>query len=184
MNPAHLLRALHEFCIQLKDNRKRLHRVAYSWCRDAQLADDLVQETLYKALRGLPQLRNADALRSWLFDILMNCWRDHLRRHKETEDILSFSDHLQFSLPCIGEKAQEIARVRSAVLALPMWQREIIALVDLEGFSYAEAAQLLQIPEGTVRSRICRAREALREHLLDFEMEQTTRETNKRRRVK
>lgn len=152
--------------ITLEDYRPRLYRLAYAWTRNVALAEDLAQETLMKAWRKRAQLRDAAAGRAWLFSILANCHMDHLRRHQEMEDI--------DTLPLIDESSPEIeadrrtviGRVRAAVAALPAGQRQIITLVDLEGLSYVEVANILNVPVGTVMSRLCRARRALRQVLL------------------
>lgn len=147
-----------------------MHRVAWSWCRDRALAEDLVQEALTKGFKNLDQLRDPAALRAWLFDILTNCWRDYLRRMRVTEDISAVPEDLaELTLPSGNEEAEIVAKVREAVAQLPLGQREVLTLVELEGFSYSEVAGMLRIPEGTVRSRICRARETLRELLIGFD---------------
>lgn len=157
-----------QFETQLAESRCRLLRLAYSWCRNAALADDLVQEALTKALDRQEQLRDPAAFHPWLVSILANCWHDHLRRGKEWLDLDSLDEH---ELPDDCDPAQEclqnetIRRVRAAVAALPAGQREVITLVDLEEFSYAEVAAILEIPIGTVMSRLSRARAALRESL-------------------
>jgi RNA polymerase sigma-70 factor (ECF subfamily) len=149
--------------------RPRLHRLAFAWCHDAALADDLVQEALAKALARAGQLKAEGALASWLVSILNNCWRDHLRRARDHLCLDEASDcpdlHTQGpeDTCCQG---QLVTSVREAVARLPLAQREVLTLVDLEECSYAEAAAALGIPIGTVMSRLARARTALREQLL------------------
>ena len=159
-----------EFRKDLTSKRKRLYRVAYAWCQDRVLSDDLVQEALTKGFKSLKTLRDVKAMDAWLFDILKNCWRDHLRRSRTMEDI---DDHLDFE-PLIfndeSERRQTIKKVRNAVYKLPLGQREVMSLVDIEGFSYAEVAEILDIPVGTVTSRISRARESLRKMLYELEV--------------
>lgn len=158
-----------EFRRTLAANRERLYRIAYAWSRNRALADDLVQETMIKALRHQSQLRDPAAQEAWLFSILANCYRDHFRRQRPMEDI----DELELthdSTPETEHGENEIVhKVRNAVARLPEGQRQVITLVDLEGFSYVEVAQILSIPSGTVMSRLCRGRQALKELLLpDF----------------
>ena len=161
----------HVFHGQLEQSRVRLYRVAYSWSHDAALADDLVQETLSKALKNASQLRAPELLNSWLFSILTNCWRDHFRQHREMEDIDEIEDYR-----CVHETTPEdehaqtqiVDRVRGAVASLAMGQRQVLTLVDLEEFSYAEVAAILEIPVGTVMSRLCRARRTLKEMLQEL----------------
>jgi RNA polymerase sigma-70 factor (ECF subfamily) len=164
-----------------QERRRRLHRVAYTWCQDRSLADDLVQETLVKALKSLDSLRELNALDGWLFQILANCWRDHIRRRRGNEDIENLADDIALATDGDYHRSEIVAKVRRAVAHLPVGQREVLALVDLEGFSYAEVANMLDIPQGTVTSRISRAREALRVALADLCTEGSARPVYLRR---
>ncbi len=155
-----------EFRLKLEKSRSRLYRLAYSWCHNPEVADDLAQETLSKALKQGHQLKEMEAMDSWLFRILSNCWHDHLRERKDT---LLFDEELhrhQVTPELLNLRQQDIDNVRSAVAALPEGQRQIITLVDIEGCRYAEVAEILGLPIGTVMSRLCRARRALKEQLL------------------
>ena len=151
----------------LKNSRNRLYRMAYAWTHDAALADDLVQQTYYKALRNQRQLRDIDAADAWLFRILANCLADH---HRARREMLSDDEVIQVEkrTPEHAVQDEQIAqRVRQAVQALPLPQCQVVTLVDLEGFAYAAVAQILDIPVGTVMSRLSRGRRALREQLMD-----------------
>ena len=148
--------------------RPRLYRLAYAWCHDPALADDLAQETLSKALGRGEQLRELAALEGWLFAILNNCWRDHLRSRKEFVDV----DELDEMVLAHDEnperlyaRRQATLRVRDAIGSLPLAQRQVITLVDIEEFSYAQVAQILNVPVGTVMSRLARARQAIKKDL-------------------
>jgi RNA polymerase sigma-70 factor (ECF subfamily) len=157
-----------QFEEKLAESRPRLWRLAYSWSHNRATADDLVQEALAKALDRHGQLRDSAALNAWLCSILANCWHDLLRRRKDTADIddLDESELTDCSCPeddCLQNEI--VQRVRLAVSRLPAGQREVVTLVDLEEFSYAEVAAILEIPIGTVMSRLSRARAALREAL-------------------
>lgn len=146
----------------LEQSRARLYRMAYAWCHNAALADDLAQEALTKALRKSNQLRDPKARDAWLFSILTNCYRDHFRRHRDMDDIddVELSDE---TTPESRSSQQEVVvQVRAAIARLPQGQRQVVTLVDLEGFSYIEVAEILGVPIGTVMSRLCRARNALR----------------------
>jgi RNA polymerase sigma-70 factor (ECF subfamily) len=153
---------------KLEESRSRLWRLAYSWCHNRAVADDLVQETYAKALDRHAQLRDQDALNGWLCAILANCWHDHLRRRKDMADIDEVDENT-FVEECCPEDTclqnEIVWNVRQAVARLPAGQREVVTLVDLEEFSYAEVAAVLEIPIGTVMSRLSRARGALREAL-------------------
>lgn len=153
---------------RLEASRCRLWRLAQSWCRNRALADDLVQETLTKALDRHSQLRDAEAMHAWLCSILANCWHDHLRQGKDTLDIDSVEEHELPSACCPEDDCLQnelVRRVRAAVGKLPAGQREVVTLVDLDEFSYAEVANILAVPIGTVMSRLSRARASLREVL-------------------
>jgi len=173
MKLAALLRRSRGLGDRLDLHRTPLFRVACAWSHDRALADDLVQETLVKALLHADQLRDPERLRSWLFGIMANCWRDHLRAVRPTSDI----DVLDEECFCSDEtpevaydRGETVNRVRAAVARLPVGQRQVVTLVDLEEFSYAEVAAILGIPIGTVMSRLCRARLALREQLRPSEV--------------
>jgi RNA polymerase sigma-70 factor, ECF subfamily len=145
--------------------RPRLRRLARSWCHDAHLADDLVQETLERALKRIEQLRDETALEAWLFTILNNRWRDHLRAHKENipfDDVDEAVFRHDATPELLYSTRQTTQRVRQAVESLPLGQRQVLTLVDLEECSYAEVAAILAVPVGTVMSRLHRARQALR----------------------
>ena len=156
------------FRAQVEAQREPLYRLAYSWCRDAALADDVAQEAMLRALDRGAQLADEKRLKAWLCTILANCLRDHYRRARPLEP-------LDEDMPAQGESpegasasGQLAARVRAEVGRLPLGQRQVVTLVDLEGFSYAEVGEILEVPIGTVMSRLCRAREALRARLIEF----------------
>ncbi len=154
----------------LGERRTRLCRMAYVWSKDPSLAEDLVQEALIRALRNRKQLRDPRNLDAWLFRILHNCWQDHLRHQARTRPLDDLPEPSFLYHPEeIQGRSEEIARVRSAVAALPEGQRQVLTLVDLEGLSYAQVAAVLDIPIGTVMSRLCRARGRLREILGNFD---------------
>ncbi|MGD2117981.1 MAG: sigma-70 family RNA polymerase sigma factor [Chromatiales bacterium] len=159
---------------RLQQQRASLYRVAMAWCGDAMLADDLAQESLTRALAKLHQLQDEARLEHWLFRILNNCWREHLRRSRPAVEL----DELDDLVLVAGQspeshmnRQQVIERVRLAVSRLPLGQRQVVTLVDLQSFSYKDVAEILEVPAGTVMSRLCRARKALKSDLLSFQME-------------
>lgn len=157
-----------QFEKKLEESRCRLWRLAHSWCRNRAIADDLVQDTLAKALDRHGQLRDPEALHAWLCSILANSWHDQLRGSRDTLDIDAVEEHELPAHGCPEEDCLQneiVRRVRQAVGQLPTGQREVVSLVDLEEFSYAEVATILEIPIGTVMSRLSRARASLREVL-------------------
>lgn len=158
-----------ELVEQIKASRVRLYRLAFAWCHDAGLADDLAQEALTRGLARLEQLRESARLMSWLFSILNRCWIDHLRSLREDVDdemLAEFPSELP-GPDSHAERQQTVNRVRTAIAALPLGQRQVVTLIDLEDFSYAEVADILAIPIGTVMSRLCRARASLKELLME-----------------
>lgn len=166
------------------NNRDRLYRMAYAWTGDRHLADDLVQQTLLKALRNQKQLREFAAAEGWLFRILANCLTDYRRAKREylSADDLEIVDKITPEHQFRDE--QLVRKVRRAVQKLPINHRQVITLVDLEEFSYASVAQILDIPVGTVMSRLCRGRRALRKHLLDMRPQESLRPATNIKRVK
>jgi len=113
------------------------------------------------ALQKSHQLRDKERLNAWMYSILNNCWKQHLRRYRPHEDL---DEQQPGSDPgpehCVGQM-EVVTRVRNAVADLPAEQRRVLALVDLEGFAYCDVASVLDIPIGTVMSRLFRARKAL-----------------------
>jgi RNA polymerase sigma-70 factor (ECF subfamily) len=171
----------------LEDSRAQLYRVAYSWCHNPALADDIVQETLIKAYKKADQLRDPKAAKSWLFSILSNCYNDHFRRNRETEDIDNVVMVDESCPETQSRQLQIVDKVRAAVEKLGEGQRQVLTLVDLEGFSYVEVSSILNIPIGTVMSRLCRARKTLKGMLLSEygnTQEQKTDQDTVLRRVK
>jgi len=146
---------------KIADSRTRLYRVALAWCGDQMLAEDLVHETIATSIDKCSQLRNEDQLFSWLYSILNNKWCRHLRKNKHHDD-------LNEQIPCeesgpdtICQELQLVNQVRHAITNLPIVERQVISLVDLEDFSYCDVAKVLDIPIGTVMSRLHRARKNL-----------------------
>jgi RNA polymerase sigma-70 factor (ECF subfamily) len=152
----------------LANNRNRLYRMAYSWTHDPVLADDLVQQACYQALRKQRHLRDIEAADAWLFRILANCLADH---HRVRREVLNGDEIVEVDKRTPEQATQEdqVARkVRDAIATLPLPQRQVVTLIDLEGFAYAAVAEILDIPVGTVMSRLSRGRRALRDRLLDI----------------
>lgn len=165
--------------------RPVLYRIAYAWCHDASLADDLVQDTLSKAWTQRAQLREVAAMKAWAVAIMHRCWMDHLRARRDFANLDDWQDAIESAADtpeACCDREQVIACVRAAVARLPLGQRQVLTLVDLEEFGYAEVAKILEIPVGTVMSRLSRARAGLK-IILDRAMRQTA-ERPALRRVK
>ncbi len=157
---------------RIADNHKRLYRTAYAWGHDPDLASDLAQETMTKALKRMNQLREPKKLDSWLFGILINCWRDHFRQQRETVNIEDVELQHEETPEKLKQTQDMVDSVRRSVARLPEGQRQVVTLVNLEGFSYAEVSEILEIPVGTVMSRLSRARNTLAEYLLTYKTNQ------------
>lgn len=153
---------------ELAKHRDFLYQIAYSWCHQPALADDLVQETMLKALKKSRQLKNQQAIRGWLSKILANSWYDYLRRTRDTVDLDNLPFEKEADEADIHERQDIVSRIRARISRLPIGQRQVITLIDLTGFSHAEVAEILEIPVGTVMSRICRARKALKQGMKDY----------------
>lgn len=141
--------------------RPKLFRTAFAWCHNRDLAEDLAQETLAKALTKVGQLRSIDALEGWLFRIMANLWRDHVRRDRPMDTMEDVDVRTEETPEDINSRQQTVARVRSALGKLPDNYRIALTLVDLEGFSYSETAVIMEVPVGTVMSRLSRGRSQL-----------------------
>lgn len=158
----------HEDRARLEQHRLRLYRIAYAWTHSVALADDLVQETLTKALRKAGQLRDPNAGEAWLYSILSNCYNDHFRRLRVTEEIDNNTLTHDFTPEKESSQQEIVHKVRLAIAKLSEGQRQVVTLVDIQGLSYVEVAQVLNVPIGTVMSRLCRARNALKDLLDDL----------------
>ena len=152
----------------LLENLDSLYSTAHRMTGRADLAEDLVQETAHKALRAAGTVTGRRNLRAWLFTILVNGVRDHLRRQERWAEHSLEDEEPVPSLEVKILSAAPVQDVRRAVGRLPLAQRAAVILVDLEGFTISEAAQMLALPPGTVASRLGRAHQALRDHLRDY----------------
>jgi RNA polymerase sigma-70 factor, ECF subfamily len=139
----------------------RLRRYARALLGDQHAADDLVQDTLERALNKRHLWRPGSDLRAWLFAIMHNVFVNQLRGRKtHPEEVLA-----EASLPAVPPTAPiqlELRDLQTALALLPPEQREVLLLVGLENLTYAEASEALGIPIGTVMSRLFRGRERLR----------------------
>ncbi len=140
-----------------------LRRFARALCRDVHLADDLVQDTLERALSRLFLWRRGSNLRAWLFTILRNLFLNGRRTRYAPATTLTPEqwEGLLTHLPEQPARMEALDLLR-ALDRLTEDQRDVILLVGLEGFTYEEAAQVLDLPLGTVMSRLSRGRETLR----------------------
>ena len=146
----------------LEGHQGSLLRIALSWCEQKSIAEDLVQETMVNALANGHQLRDIHKARSWLLSILHNSWRQHLRRTRPMENLDDLRLTTEFGPDQVVECQQLSQKVQAAIALLPLAQRQVVTLVDLEGCTYAEVAEIMDTPIGTVMSRLSRARDTLK----------------------
>ncbi len=142
----------------------RLRRFALSLCGSQTDADDLVQAACERALKNASRFREGTRMDSWLYRIIQNLWLDDRRKGQvrgtnvDPEDA-GLSDQGRGSRE--AEDRMMLATVRGAMDQLPEGQKLALSLVAIEGLTYKEAAETLDVPVGTVMSRLSRAREAL-----------------------
>ena len=145
-----------------------VRHVIYRMCGDAQIAEDAAQETFIRAWLHLSSYRPKTSLRNWLYRIAINAAMDMLRKEKRI--LPNALEDLQLSDPLPGpetvfSQGERTALVQKAVLALPDASRAVLVLREYEGMSYHEIADALDIPVGTVMSRLNYARKLLKEKL-------------------
>jgi RNA polymerase sigma-70 factor (ECF subfamily) len=142
-----------------------LRAFALSLTQSAQYSDDLVQETLVKALSNLDKFAMGTNLRAWLFTILRNSFYNEIRRRKYHQTAsLDEIDPEAIELRATQEKYIEFQDVLMGLSRLAPEQREAIILIAAEGLSYEEAAAICNCPVGTVKSRLNRGRRRLEEY--------------------
>jgi RNA polymerase sigma-70 factor, ECF subfamily len=139
----------------------RLRRFARSITRDRHDADDLVQLTIERALLRYEQWQPDTRLESWMFGIMRNAWIDEVRSRRRRGQVLAPEESGENVGDRSSEAHMERMAVQSALAELPEEQRLAVALVLIEGLSYKEAADVLNVPIGTLTSRLARGREAL-----------------------
>jgi RNA polymerase sigma factor (sigma-70 family) len=148
----------------LHDCLPRLRRFAHALARSPADADDLTQSTLEKALVARDQYADGTRLDSWLFRIMRNQWIDTARsrgRRAVHEAPPEAGERVGFDPRAGIEAAIDLNRAMAAMDRLPDEQREVVALILIEGFGYREASEMLGLPIGTVSSRLVRGRTAL-----------------------
>ena len=153
-----------EFQRELTELLPRLRRFAHGLSRNGADADDLTQATVERALRSHEQWQAGTRLDSWLYRIMRNLWIDTVRARSRKEK------HEAPEVEALGvgedpreaiETSLELKRAMAAMERLPDEQREIVALILIEGFGYRETSEMLGVPIGTVSSRLVRGRSAL-----------------------
>lgn len=168
------------FAALVEENQKKVYALALRMVGDPEDAADLAQEAFLSAWKGLPQFQGTAAFSTWLYRLTTNACIDFLRREarrKRTGSVLSLDDTGDgdsLELPDDRadphralEQQQTREQIAQAMAKLSEEHRRVLALREVAGLSYAQIADLLGVEEGTVKSRIARARLALRKKLLD-----------------
>lgn len=147
----------------------RLRRFARGLTGTADQTDDLVQASVEKALRNMDSFAQGTRMDAWMYRIIRNTWIDTIRARRTTVEF--DTDAADTIMGSDGRTTTEaslhLAEVRRAMASLPEEQRSVLMLVCVEGLRYREVADVLDIPEGTVMSRLSRARLALADKLKD-----------------
>lgn len=141
-----------------------LRRFALSLCKRGDIADDLVQITAERAFKARASYDPDTRLDAWLFRILRNAWIDMTRKQttRGTEiDVVDNPEAVSVDGRDVVEAKMALNEAEKALKTLPEDQRAVLLLVCVDGLSYAEAAQVLEVPKGTIMSRLARGRTAL-----------------------
>jgi RNA polymerase sigma-70 factor, ECF subfamily len=158
MNTSETPQNIHEQIVALLP---RLRRFARNLARNPHDADDVVQIAVERALTRLDQWRSDARLDSWMFKIVRNAWIDELRSRGRRDKVFLAAEAGENVGTDSMARETDLLAVQSAMARLPQEQREAVGLVLVEGLPYREAADVLDVPIGTLTSRLARAREAL-----------------------
>jgi RNA polymerase sigma-70 factor, ECF subfamily len=155
-----------EFEARLAESSTLAFRVAFSVLRNRQDAEDVAQEAYVRAHQRFRQLRERDRFRAWLVRMTWRLAIDHLRSARRR--LVREQFHATTLAPSVDEAAsasERSAQLWAAIDALPEKLRLVVVLAAMDGYDIREVAQLLDLPEGTVKSRLFSARQKLKEHL-------------------
>lgn len=151
-----------DFLDEIEASVPALRRYARALTRNPDRADDLVQDCLERAIRKRNLFSPTGPVQAWLFRILLNIWRNDLRFERRRGDQIPIDSMAEPSVAPAQPGRIALSEMSRAIDRLPDDQREALLLVVLEGLSYHDAAGILGIPDGTLMSRLSRARLALR----------------------
>ncbi len=151
-------------------HQDRIYQVAYRITGNHEDASDAAQETFLNAFRSLARFRGAASLSTWLHRIAVNAALDLIRRRppQPTVPLESVTVSGGTEPEDAASRSDVQRRINQAIASLPAEQRVVVVLRDLQGLPYEDIASVLQIPPGTLRSRLSRSREALRRLLADL----------------
>lgn len=150
------------------ETQNKIYAVCLNMLKNTHDAQDAAQETFIKAYRSLTSFKGESKVETWLTKIAVNTCLDILRKRREMYDLDEAADAADVNTPeSKAEKNETRQMVRSAINTLPPEMRSIVVLKDIEGYSYEEIADMLNLNIGTVRSRLSRAREKLRKIFME-----------------
>ena len=147
----------HAFALLVGEHGERHRRLAFRLLGDRDRMDDALQEAYVRAFRALPRFAGDAALGTWLYRIVYNACLDELRRGRRRREVV-----LDDAAAAREDDVDARLDLAAALAALPVDLRAVVLLVDAEGLSYDEAAEVLGVPAGTIGSRLNRARAELR----------------------
>jgi len=153
---------MNDFAPMLEAQIPRLRRYARALTRDVSRADDLVQSCLARAVAKQHLWQYGTDLRAWLFTILHNQHVNEVRRSVREGSKVTFEEAPELTVQSNAIPTLQLRDLDAALGRLPQEHSQVILLVGLEGMSYDEAAEILGVPIGTVRSRLSRGRDQLR----------------------
>jgi RNA polymerase sigma-70 factor (ECF subfamily) len=162
---------LESFGVLVERYQKRVFAVVYGLVHDADEAQDLTQESFIRAYHAIENFRGASRFYTWIYRITVNLCMDHFRKEGAERSRLSAEQSMEFDplTPDLVAAQREMSQaVHQAIRALPVDQRTVIVLRELEGLSYKEIAQVVGSSMGTVMSRLFYARKRLRELLKPY----------------
>lgn len=167
------------FAMLIDQYQATAQRLAQHILRTEEAAADAVQDALIKVHRALPRFHDGN-FRSWLLRIVTNTCYDHLRSQKRRASLSldELNEQVGHELPITDDSSEDdpeaivlqregLSALMAAIEELPEWHRSVVVLVDVNGYDYQEAADVLDLPLGTVKSRLSRARATLRDRLIE-----------------
>ena len=150
----------------IEDYGQDVLKIAYLYVKDQQLAEDIFQEVFYKVMKNYHKFEHLSSEKTWLIRITINTCKDLLRtswlRRVTTFGTLEEQNQTQYEQPFDMTQSESNNELNEMIMKLPQRYKEVILLFYYEDFSYDEMAKILNIPKGTVQSRLARGREKLK----------------------